>query len=73
MKTLYAFIGLAGLVVFFKFMDQLSFWKKEIPILSDVPTGWLFLILAILILRHVNQRVSWPNMVEVKRSEAIVL
>ena len=45
MKTLYAFIGLAGLVVVFKFMDQLSFWKKEIPILNDIPTGWLFLIL----------------------------
>ena len=45
MKTLYAFIGLVGLVVFFKFMDQLSFLKKEIPILNDIPTGWLFLIL----------------------------
>ena len=42
MKTLYAFIGLAGLVVFFKFMDQLSFWKKENPILNDIPTGRLF-------------------------------
>ena len=38
MKTVYALIGLAGLVVFFKFMDSLSFWKTEFPILNDIPT-----------------------------------
>ncbi|MDE2694632.1 MAG: hypothetical protein OSA10_10670 [Paracoccaceae bacterium] len=48
MKTVYALIGLAGLVVFFKFMDRLSFWKTEFPILNDIPTGWLFIILLLV-------------------------
>ena len=48
MKTVYAFIGLAGLVVFFKFIDRLPFWKTEFPILNDIPTGWLFIVLLIV-------------------------
>jgi hypothetical protein len=44
----YAFIGLAGLVVFFKFIDRLPFWKTEFPILNDIPTGWLFIVLLIV-------------------------
>jgi len=47
-KTVYAFIGLAGLVVFFKFIDRLPFWKTEFPILNDIPTGWLFIVLLIV-------------------------
>ena len=48
MKTVYAFIGLAGLVVFFKIIDRLPFWKTEFPILNDIPTGWLFIVLLIV-------------------------
>ena len=50
MKTVYAFIGLAGLVVFFKFIDRLPFWKTEFPILNDIPTGWLFIVLLIVLI-----------------------